>query len=205
MSMLFILDPVDKVVFTWINYDFSHPWLDPIMIFLSSKWTFIPAYVFILYLYFNRFGKRIWIPVLLTVAAFGLADSVSSRVLKPLTQRTRPVFEESMNAPIAEKPVRLPHEKPGSRYGFVSSHSANMFAVLGIATMLLGLTSGRSMVFYAVAVAVAYSRVYLGVHYPGDVVFGGLLGYTIARLLYALAQNRGWLSERNTEAVVPLQ
>ena len=116
MSMLFILDPVDKVVFTWINYDFSHPWLDPIMIFLSSKWTFIPAYVFILYLYFNRFGKRIWIPVLLTVAAFGLADSVSSRVLKPLTKRTRPVFEESMNAPIAEKPVRLPHEKPGSRY-----------------------------------------------------------------------------------------
>ena len=201
---MFILDPIDKVVFTWINYDFSHPWIDPLMIFLSSKWTFIPAYVFIIYLYFQKFGKRVWVPILITIAAFGLADSISSKVLKPLTKRTRPVFEETMNAPIAEKPVRLPGEKPGSKYGFVSSHAANMFAVLGLATMVLGLSSRKSLVFYGVAMLVAYSRVYLGVHYPGDVFFGGLLGYVIARFLFWLAENRKWLSGRNNESVVPL-
>ncbi len=195
---MFILDPVDKVVFTWINYDFSHPLLDPLMVFLSSKWTFIPAYLLIIYLYLKKFGKRVWVPIVLTFVAFGLADSISSRILKPLIKRTRPVFEETMNAPIAEKPVRLPDEKPGSKYGFVSSHAANMFAVLGLATMVLGLSSGKRIAFYGIAAAVAYSRVYLGVHYPGDVVFGGLLGYLIARFLYWLAENRRWLSARNT-------
>ncbi len=205
MSLMFILDPVDKVVFTWVNYDFSHPWLDPLMIFLSSKWTFIPAYVLIIFLYFKKFSKRVWVPILLTLVAFGLADSISSRILKPLTKRTRPVFEETMNAPIAEKPVRLPHEKPGSKYGFVSSHAANMFAVLGLATMILSLNTEKSAVFYGIAAAVAYSRVYLGVHYPGDVFFGALLGYIIARFLFWLAENRQWLSVRNTEVVVPLR
>ena len=204
MSLLFILDPVDKVVFTWINYDLASPWLDPLMVFLSSKWTFIPLYLLIVYLYFRKFKIRFWIPVLLTVSAFGLSDSISSRILKPLTKRTRPLYEETMNAPIAEKPVRVPHEKAGSRYGFVSSHSSNMFAVMGLATMLLGLSMGKSLAFYAVAALVAYSRVYLGLHYPGDVFFGALLGYGIARILFFWSKNRGWISGGNTSPVVPL-
>lgn len=204
MTLLFFLDPIDKVFFTWVNNDWAHPRLDGCMVFLSSKWAFIPLYALIIYLYVRKFSNRFWIPVLLTVAAFGLSDSVSSRIIKPAVKRLRPPFEESMNPPIAEVPVRLPDGKPGSQYGFVSSHSSNMFAVLGIATMILGWRRWKKLLFYALAASVAYSRIYLGVHYPGDVLFGALLGYGIAKLLMVVAKNRGWLPNDNS-AALPLQ
>lgn len=204
MALLFVLDAVDKVLFTWVNNDWAHPSLDSFMVFLSSKWAFIPLYALIVFVYVRKFATRFWVPVLLTVTAFGLSDSLSSRVIKPLVKRHRPPFEETMNPPIAEVPVRLPDGKPGGQYGFVSSHASNMFAILGIATMLMGWLRWRKLLFYGIAAAVAYSRVYLGVHYPGDVFFGAWLGYGIARLLMWLSKNRGWLSVDNSSSVVPL-
>ena len=81
--MLFILDFIDRDLFVLINQRWALPALDPLMIFLSSKWAFMPLYVVFLGLFWRKFGVKCWVPVLLTVASFGLADSISSRIFKP--------------------------------------------------------------------------------------------------------------------------
>lgn len=171
--MLFLLDFVDRDLFVLINQRWASPSLDPMMIFLSSKWAFVPLYVVFLGLFWRKFGVRCWVPILLTIASFGLADSISSRILKPGFARVRPAWEDSLHP-------RLPDGEPGSRYGFVSSHAANSFAVFTTAMGLLGLGRRWRLGLMYLASAIAYSRVYLGVHYVGDVFFGALLGLGIA-------------------------
>ena len=171
--MLFLLDFIDRDLFMLINQRWALPALDPMMIFLSSKWAFVPLYGVFLVLFWRKFGVKCWVPILLTVASFGLADSISSRIFKPGFARVRPAFEETLHP-------RLPDGKPGSRYGFVSSHAANSFAVFATAMTLLGLGRRWRLGLMYLASAIAYSRVYLGVHYVGDVFFGALLGLAIA-------------------------
>lgn len=171
--MLFLLDFFDRDLFVLINQRWAFPAMDRLMIFLSSKWAFVPLYLLFLMLFVKRFGKACWMPILLTLASFGLADSISSRILKPGFARVRPAFEQSLNP-------RLPDGAPGSRFGFVSSHAANAFAVFATAMTLLGLGRRWRLGLMYLASAIAYSRVYLGVHYVGDVFFGALLGLGIA-------------------------
>jgi len=162
--MLFVLDFFDRDLFVLINQRWASPALDPMMIFLSSKWAFVPLYAVFIWLFWRKFGVKCWVPILLTVASFGLADSISSKICKPMFARVRPAWESSLNP-------RLPDGPPGSRFGFVSSHSWR----LGLMYL---------------ATAIAYSRVYLGVHYVGDVFFGALLGLGIAYGLLWLYRNQ---------------
>ncbi|MBL7813076.1 MAG: phosphatase PAP2 family protein [Bacteroidetes bacterium] len=169
----------DNAVFVWINQTAIADWLDSVMIFFSSKWAMIPAYLFLVLSFIRKFGKKSWIPVLFCVLAFGIADSFSSRVMKPVFQRKRPFLHQELHA-------RLPDGPAGSRYGFVSSHSANMFAVLTLAGLMLGWKGGRMWALLSLSALIAYSRVYLGVHFPTDVIVGAFLGLLIALVLHAL-------------------
>lgn len=189
--MLFVLDFFDRDLFILINQKWASTSLDPMMIFLSSKWAFVPLYILFLGLFIKQFGKKFWIPILLTIASFGLADSISSRICKPLFARVRPAWETSLNP-------RLPNGLPGSKYGFVSSHSANAFAVFTTAMLLLGLGRRARLALMYLACSIAYSRVYLGVHYFGDVFFGALLGLGVAYLMLRIYRNwvltKGWMT-----------
>ena len=189
--MLFVLDFFDRDLFVLINQRWASTSLDPMMVFLSSKWAFIPLYIVFFGLFVKQFGKKFWIPTLLTLSSFGLADSISSRVCKPLFARVRPAWEESLHP-------RTPNGLPGSKYGFVSSHSANAFAVFSTAMMLLGLGRRPRLALMYFASCIAYSRVYLGVHYVGDVFFGALLGLAIAYGMLRLYRNwilpKGWMT-----------
>jgi len=191
--MLFVLDFFDRDLFVLINQRWASTSLDPMMIFLSSKWAFVPLYIVFLGLFIKQFGKKFWIPTLLTLSSFGLADSISSRICKPLFARVRPAWEESLHP-------RTPNGLPGSKYGFVSSHSANAFAVFGTAMMLLGLGRRQRLALMYLASCIAYSRVYLGVHYVGDVFFGALLGLAIAHGILRLYRNwilpKGWMTSQ---------
>ncbi len=120
----------DHKAFVLINQTLSSTYLDGAMSFLSSKWMFIPIYVIAVLKIIQRYKNRFWIPVLLCLLAFGLADSISSKIFKPAFKRVRPAFCETMNP-------RLPDGKPGGHYGFVSSHAANTFAVYPLIVVIL--------------------------------------------------------------------
>jgi undecaprenyl-diphosphatase len=185
----------DHKLFVFVNQTLSSTSLDGIMSFLSSKWMFIPIYIIAVLKMVQIYKKRFWMPVLLCLLAFGLADSMSSKIFKPAFKRVRPAFCETMNP-------RLPDGKPGGHYGFVSSHAANTFAVYPLIVVLLfsqyskktmRLNTNKKYLFIAFFVSglVAYSRVYNGVHWPADVFFGGILGLLICYSCVQIWKN--WL------------
>ncbi len=181
--MLAQLLEFDDRLFVWINQKWAHESLDSVMIILSSSKTFVPFYLWAIYKLIQRYKRKFFIPVLLAILAFGLADSISSKVFKPNFKRVRPAFEVHLNP-------RTPDGMPGGKYGFVSSHAANAFAVYPLLVAMIFYkkelrfsqnSAQRISVFIAFFVAfwIAYSRVYLGRHYVGDVFFGGILGMLI--------------------------
>jgi undecaprenyl-diphosphatase len=184
---------LDHQLFNLVNQSWSANWLDPIMKFLSSKWMFIPIYIFAIFKMFQIYKSKFWMPVLICLIAFGLADSISSKVFKPVFKRTRP-------AHYTELSPRLPDGMPGSKYGFVSSHAANTFAVYPLLALMIfsvydqskkRLVPNRKWQFFAFFISglVAYSRVYNGVHWPADVFFGAILGLLIGKLCLFIWNN----------------
>ncbi len=206
--MLEYLNQLDQRLFVWVNQEYAFDWLDVPMIWLSSTWLFVPLYIWGVYRLIRKWNKQSWIPIALLLLAFGLADSISTRVLKDNTHRLRPCFDTELSAS-----VRLPDGLPGSKYGFVSSHSANAFAVYPL--LMLFVFSSKSSpenmnkrywqwnnqqklgywIMFIIACFVAYSRVYLGRHYVGDVLGGAILGLLIGNgIWYWFCQNsRKWL------------
>ena len=120
-------------------------------------------------------GKRGKISSAILVIAIILADYSSAQILKPFFQRLRPSHELIDG-------IRLLVPK-GGKYGFVSSHAANIFAA---ATVLSYFYIKYKKLFFTIAVLVAFSRVYVGVHYPADVFIGGIIGYGMAWIFLTL-------------------
>lgn len=177
MGILNRLQVFDEQLFTLINGKLSATWLDGIMSLASHHYFWIPVYALLVRWMWKRYSRQVWLPLLGTLLVFGFADSFSSRVLKPGIARERPFLNANLNA-------RLPDGPAGSKYGFVSSHAANTFGIYVFAGMALGFRRSRWLLFLGIAALVSYSRVYLGVHYPGDVLCGAILGACTAGLVY---------------------
>ena len=171
--MLEILNQIDTTVFLFLN-DLNSPFMDHVMFYISDRFTWIPFYVFLAYLIFRSYKlKGIWI-FLLAIVTITLSDQISD-AMKDNLMRYRPCHE-----PALEGMVHIVRNHCGGLYGFVSSHAANSFA---LATFII-LTIGKRFkylipVMLTFASLKAYSRVYLGVHYPGDIIFGAILGILI--------------------------
>ncbi len=126
-----------------------------------------------------------------------LADQLSSSIIKPMVERLRPTHEPSL-----EGMVETVNGYEGGMYGFVSSHAANCFAVT-MFLILLFQNSVLSVTMVTWTLATCYSRVYLGVHYPGDIVCGAMIGILCGWLSYSLLKKIRWesLSVTNTGAL----
>jgi undecaprenyl-diphosphatase len=184
--MLQVLRNIDQAIFFFIN-GLHHPVLDYLMRVLSEKYTWFPLYAVILVMLFWRFGRRAYTLVLLLVAGVAASDQLASHVIKPLVARLRPC-----HVPAFADLVHVVHGC-GGQYGFVSSHASNSFMLATLLWLLFGLREGRLAWFFVWAMAISYSRVYMGVHYPADVIAGALLGMLVAGLLYF---TYGWLGQR---------
>ena len=158
------------------------PLLDALMQALSSTWTWLPVLGMVLYRFFHRHGwPRLLFMVLGTGALYGLTVAGVS-VIKHSVERLRPFRCEEL-----AMQLHLPAHLPGSAYGFVSTHTAAAFAFAIFGALLLH-RRWSTIALPLWACAVAYSRVYLGVHFPGDVVGGALWGGALAGVAYSLWQ-----------------
>jgi len=161
---------LDKKLLIYLN-GFHADWLDPIMLQLTKTQFWIPLYLFLIYLIFKNFSTRGWIILAGVALAIVLADQITSSLMKPFFARLRPTREPSLQGL-----VHIVNDYKGGLYGFASSHAANTFAT-ALFVWLLFRKTYRWMVFIFVwSALMTYTRIYLGVHYPGDILVGGLIG-----------------------------
>jgi undecaprenyl-diphosphatase len=179
-----MIEEVERALFLWLN-GFHTPILDTIMLIITNKYTWIPLYLVMLVMLTFQYKRQVWLPLLLIILSILLADQWASGLMKPLVARLRPCHEPTLT-PYIHRIIGC-----GSQYGFMSSHAANSFAIAVLVPMLnLNLRWNRWLkpILFFWAMAVAYSRVYIGVHYVGDIVAGGLSGILIALSVHWLGK-----------------
>ena len=182
--MLEKLLALDTRLFLWFNSHHSPAW-DKIMWFISGKEEWAPLYLVIIgYLIYTYRWKSIY--VFIAVALFvTLADQISTNVFKDGFKRLRPSHAEELKGLVHLFTKNNGEVYYGGLYGFVSSHAANSFALAAFLTRLFKI-SWFSWFIYCWAGIVSYSRIYLGVHYPGDIIGGAILGILIGWFVYWL-------------------
>lgn len=183
----------DKDLFRMINSEWTNEYLDVFFVFITGLhrndffiYFMVPA-ILVAGLWFHKFR---FIKILAAMAiAIGLTDTFNYRVLKHLSNRPRPLYTEGVAVQL-----KVPTSPVFS--GFPSNHAANCFAG---ATILSAAFPQAGALYFTIAALVAYSRPYVGVHFPLDVIFGALVGWCIARLLlkFFFRPIRWWQFESN--------
>ena len=184
-----MLNDLDHQLFLFLN-GLHVGWLDPVMTFISSEMGWIPFYAVLLFLVFYKYRwKGLWV-LLGVVVVITCSDQISAHVFKPLFHRLRPCYD-----PLIEGLVHLPKGKPGGHYGFISSHAANTFALASFIYMTMRQHYKKiGWLMFSWATLVSYSRIYMGVHFPGDIICGAavgmMLGFGIGYLVIFVTNKR---------------
>lgn len=172
------LKTLDTELFLFLN-GCHNAFFDLIMYWLSDKLIWLPMYLFIIFLMIRRYKMRGVLMLLFIGIVIALCDQTASGLLKNTVQRLRPSHE-----PALADLIHLSKAGPGGLYGFASSHAANVFGLATFLWLVLD-TKLKYLKYWLVAWAslVAYSRIYNGVHYPGDVLVGSLIGIAYGFLM----------------------
>lgn len=180
---------LDREVLIYLN-SFHASWLDPIMLFITKTFVWLPLYLFLLYLIILEYKKDFWIALIGIAITIALANSITSEVMKPYFERLRPSRE-----PALEGLIHLVKEHgkfyKGGMYGFASSHAANTFGTAMFFFLLFRHTKQLLWLLFIWAAVMTYTRIYLGVHYPGDILVGGIIGILSGWFGYKLV---GWIT-----------
>ena len=153
------------------------------MVMISERFFWVPAYLALIIYLIYTFGRRGFMKLVMAVSAVGAADFISSKFFKPNFARLRPCHDPELSEVINIV------SGCGGKFGSISSHAATTFA---LATFMFLILPPRYRWFKLLlllwAAIVSYSRIYLGVHYPGDVLAGAALGMSIAWIFEKLYQ-----------------
>lgn len=165
---------LDKDLFLELN-SYHAPWLDSVMMYVTETLVWIPLYLVIFYFIFKVHGKRgilILVCIALTIL---LADQITSSIMKPFFARLRPTHDPGL-----EGLVHIVNGYRGGKFGFASSHAANTFGLALFIFLLFKDRTRHVRWIFIWALLVGYSRIYLGVHYPGDIIVGAVVGMICA-------------------------
>lgn len=182
MSLLDRLDAWDREVFLAIN-GVHAPWADGVMVAVSEMLVWLPLYLLFLVILRRRFTwKGLWWSLPVIALMVWCSDSGSVMLFKNTVQRLRPCHQPELAGL-----VHVVNGHCGGTFGFVSSHASNHFAIATfMAGMLRGSPRWATPALLGWAAVIAYSRIYLGVHYLGDVLVGALYGSLVGAIFVAL-------------------
>ena len=169
----------DKALLLFFN-GYHTPYLDYVFWVITGKFIWIPLILSFVYLFFTKGWREASLVILMVALTVILCDQLSSGLCKPLFARLRPSQD-----PEFSQFVTIVNNYRGGLYGFISGHAANSFGIGVFSIMLF-----RNRI-YTVSVLIwaslsCYSRMYLGVHYPGDILFGAIGGALIGYLTYII-------------------
>jgi undecaprenyl-diphosphatase len=178
---------LDKKILLFLN-GLNNPFLDPIMFYTTKTFFWLPLYLFLIFLIFKNYKKDGWFILLGAGIAILLTDQITSSLMKPFFARFRPSQDPSLQGL-----VHLVNGYKGGLYGFASSHAANTFGTAIFVWLVLKKFYKSAVWIFVWAAFMTYTRIYLGVHYPGDVFVGAIIGLGCGWIGYRLSQ---WLINR---------
>ncbi len=174
----------DIATLFFINKDMANPVFDAILPLVRNKYIWLPFYVVIITYVFSKFSLyKASYYILFLVSAVVITDMTSSQLVKKTVQRNRPCREIGIADNIIQR------ARCGRAFSFTSSHATNHF---GIAMILIGLFGGGRRLFkwgiLGWAALISFAQVYVGVHYPLDVIAGACLGVALVRIYLSLIE-----------------
>lgn len=179
--MLEALTEFDRQLMLELN-SHHNSFFDELMFWVSHKLFWIPFYAVLVWMIARKQGWNTVYTLVAIALVITLADRFTSGFMKPFFERPRPCHDPEIG--------HLVHtfNRCGGRYGFASSHAANVFGLATFLWLLLRQWYRWIGLLFAWAVLVSYSRVYLGAHYPGDITVGALVGIFFGWLTFWLYQ-----------------
>jgi undecaprenyl-diphosphatase len=182
--MLEQLIQFDQNLFFTINHGLSNSFFDWLMPALRNRFFWTPLYLFIIIFSIRNYGKQGWIMILFLGLTFGCTDFISSSLIKPTVQRLRPCNDPEIKSDVKNL------VDCGSGYSFPSSHASNHF---GLAVFLIVLFFSKWKLILPMgllwAASISFAQVYVGVHYPIDILagamLGGMIGFIMGKILLA--------------------
>ncbi|MCX6245170.1 MAG: phosphatase PAP2 family protein [Bacteroidetes bacterium] len=173
--MISFLDHIDRTFFLFLN-GFHNPFFDRIMYDGTKSLIWLPLYLFFLFLVIRKYKWNTFLIIVLTALMILVSDQLSN-VVKDSVQRLRPSHQPGML-------IHIVDAYKGGMFGFYSAHASNTFSVAIFVILLLGRKWYVILPVLLWSVFMSYTRIYLGVHYPGDILCGWIAGGIIGFLFW---------------------
>lgn len=183
--MIAHLAALDHDLFFFINRNLDNAFFNAIMPWIREPKLWLPLYVILLVLLIRLKKSRSWLWIIGLAFTVGSADYLASGIFKPNFERPRPCWHENLKQEVV---LRKSDGNCGGKYGFASSHASNHFAIALFLSLVFGWKwkSKYRWFLFVWAASIAFAQVYVGVHFPGDVLVGALLGLLAAQLFYRI-------------------